>query len=160
MAARIPLVIVNGEIEQLQAGDYILVPISGAIEVALTNDNAGALVKGTAVYMTAADHCDKAKASSSVLAMMVGIVNETSITAGASGVVATEGIVTATTAQWDAVAGTTGGLTFATRYYLDPATAGLLTSTAPTTVGQYVVEVGIALSTTELKLAIQKRILL
>ena len=39
----------------------------------------------------------------------------------------------ATTAQWDAVAGTTGGLAFGANYFLSAGTAGLLTATAPTT---------------------------
>jgi hypothetical protein len=46
------------------------------------------------------------------------------------------------------------------RYWLDAATAGKLSPTAPTVVGQYIVEVGIALSTTELKINIQRDILL
>jgi hypothetical protein len=68
--------------------------------------------------------------------------------------------LTATTGQWDAVTGGSGGLVANTVYYLDAATAGKLTATAPTTAGQYVVEVGMALSTTELLIKTRTPILL
>jgi hypothetical protein len=47
-----------------------------------------------------------------------------------------------------------------TTYYLSAGTAGLLTATAPSTVGQYVVEIGVALSTTELLIRPRPPILL
>ena len=59
-----------------------------------------------------------------------------SISNGLSGVIATGGPLTASTAQWDAITGQVGGLTPNTRYYLDPTTAGKLTITAPITAGQ------------------------
>ena len=76
------------------------------------------------------------------------------------GGIATSNIVTGTTAQWDAVAGTTGGLTANTMYFLSPSTPGNLTATAPSTVGQYVCPVGIGISTTEMKINILTPILL
>lgn len=60
------------------------------------------------------------------------------------------GPVTLTTAEWDAVAGTTGGLTPGARYYLSTATAGKLTATPPSTEGQFLCPVGLALSATTL----------
>lgn len=161
MAQRKPLVIVNGEIQQLQAGDDLNVPISGVIEVSLTNDEASPVVICAPVYSDANDGFKKAKADALGTSVVVGLVSQSpSISNGASGTVGTSGILTATTAQWDAVTGQSGGLTFNTRYYLDPTTAGKITTTAPTTVGQSVVEIGVAISTTELKISIQKRILL
>lgn len=160
MALRKPLVIVSGEVQQLQAGDDLNVPISGTIDITLTNNNAGAVVIGTPVYAVAADAYDKAKADAAGTSKLIGLAVPTSTAVAASGTVAVNGIFVATTAQWDAVAGTTGGLTFGTNYYLSAATAGLLTSTAPSTAGQYNVLVGVALSTTELRLNIQPRILL
>jgi hypothetical protein len=82
------------------------------------------------------------------------------VAAGATGPVRSGGVLAATTAQWDAVAGTTGGMARGTYYYLDPATAGKLTATAPSTAGQFVVEVGLALSTTELLIRPRPPILL
>lgn len=160
MAARKPLVIVSGEIQQLQAGDYLNVPISGYQEAQLVNDEAGAIVIGTPVYMDAANGVKKAKADAAGTSTPIGLVGEASIANGVAGAIALDGVLTATTGQWDAVAGTTGGLAFGTRYYLSAATAGMLTATPPSTVGQYVVEVGIAISTTDLRVSIEKRILL
>ncbi len=61
------------------------------------------------------------------------------------------GIITLTTAQWDAVAGTTGGLNRQTVYYASRTTPGSITSVAPTS-GQAQVVAGIALNTTQLLL--------
>jgi hypothetical protein len=158
MAVRKPLVIVGGQIEQLQSGDSIT---PQADQIQLTNDEAGAVVIGTPVYMDAAGGFKKAKADATGTRRVVGLVaTDPSIGTGVAGSVVTDGVLAATTAQWDAVAGTTGGLAFGVPYYLDAATAGKLTATAPTSVGQYVVEVGIAISTTELDVRVQKDILL
>ena len=65
----------------------------------------------------------------------------------------TSGIVTLTTAQWDAVVtGESGGLTANDVYYLSDVTAGLLTTTPPTASGSYVTPIGRALSATQLQL--------
>lgn len=161
MATQIPIVLVNGEFQRLQAGDDILVPVSGAIEISLTNDEVSPVVIGAPVYSDAAGGFKKAKADASGTSNCIGLVNKSpSITNGVAGPVAVEGIVVLTTGQWDAVAGTTGGLTFNTRYYISQTTSGTLTATPPSTAGQYVQCVGIALSTTTLKLEIGERILL
>ncbi len=55
------------------------------------------------------------------------------------------GLLTLTTAEWDAIAGTTGGLTPNTTYYLSTATAGKIQSTLPAS-PNYVSKVGTALS--------------
>lgn len=157
MPARKPLVIVGGQIQQLQAADYLDVR---ADQLQLTNDEAGTVVIGAPVYADAVDGFKKAQANATATRKVIGLVGEVTIATGVPGSVITDGVLAATTGQWDAVAGTTGGLAFGTLYYLDPATAGKITSVAPTTIGQYVVEVGIALSTTELDVRIQKDILL
>lgn len=118
---------------------------------ALTNDEAGALIVGNAVYPDAAAGVKKAKADSSTTSKVIGL-SLTATSAAGSATIQTSGTVTLTTGQWDAVAGTTGGLTFGTSYYLSAATAGLLTSTAPNTTGQELMLIGVALSTTALKL--------
>lgn len=157
MATRLPIVIVNGQFQQLQAGDTLDVRSE---QFQLVNDEAGAIVIGAPVYSDAAGGCKKAQANASSTKDVIGLVAQVSIANGAAGAVALDGILTATTAQWDAVAGTTGGLTFKTRYYLDPANAGKITATAPSTTGQYVCEVGIALSPTDLKINIMPPVLL
>ena len=153
MSARKPLVIVNGQIQQLQAGDTLDASASEVDVVQKTNGNASSIVICTPVYVKNDGTVDKAKADASGTVQILGLVKDVSIDAAAAGSIQTDGVLTATTAQWDAVAGTTGGLTPGTVYYLDPATAGMLTSTAPTTTGQYVVRVGLALSTTELDIS-------
>lgn len=153
MATRKPLVLVNGLIQQLQAGDSLNVPQSGGDIVSQTNDEAGAIVIGTPVYNDVNDGVKKAKADASGTKDVIGLVYDASITNGVAGNIQVSGVMTATTGQWDAVFGTTGGLTKGTRYFLSAATAGIGTSTATSTTGQYVVQLGIAMSTTELLLA-------
>jgi hypothetical protein len=161
MAAKKPIVISStGEYQQLQTGDYLNVPIAGFSEISQTNDEVGAIVIGTPVYNDVNDGVKKAKADASGTSQVIGLVGDTSISAAASGGIAISGVLPATTGQWDAVFGTTGGLTKGTIYWLSAATAGLGTSTAPSTVGQYLVRLGTAISTTELRIEIRDRVLL
>src|ERR1051326_3919523 len=153
MATRKPLVIVNGQIEQIQSGDTLLAPITSPSVVSLTNDEAGSVVICTPVYIDANDGFKKAKADAAGTRYVIGLVYYASIANGVAGQVQIDGILTATTGQWDAVFGTTGGLTKDTRYFLSAATAGQATATAPTSAGQYVVLLGTAISTTELLLS-------
>lgn len=158
MAIRLPLVIVNGQIQQLQSGDSLT---DQSTQFQLTNDEATPVVCGSAVYSDAAGGFKKALANASTTAKVIGLVAVApSITNGVAGAIALDDVLTLTTAQWDAVTGGSGGLVFNTIYYLDPSTAGHITSTAPTTVGQYVVEIGRALSTTDMKINIKAGVLL
>ena len=157
MAARKPLVLNGGNIEQLQSGDTLLAPTTSPLGVILTNSSGASLDPGMVVYPSGADAVSKARANASGTAFPIGMA-EATISNGASGNIIIEGVVTLTTGEWDALAGTSGGLAYGTTYYLDPSTAGLITSTAPSTVGQFVVEIGRALSTTELVLDIQQTI--
>lgn len=160
MALKKPLVINSGEIGTLLAGDTMNVPTSGVNTISQTNDEAGSIVIGAPVYNDAADGVKKAKADAAGTSKVIGLVADVSITNAVAGNIATDGVLAATTAQWDAVFGTTGGLAVGTVYYLSAATAGLGAAVAPSTSGQYVVRLGIALSTTELLLQIRDRILL
>lgn len=154
MALKTPLVLYGGLPGQLVSTDTLSVPgIAAGDVVVQTNDEAGAIVIGTPVYNDANDGVKKAKGDATGTKDVIGLVLTVSITNATTGSIQTTGVIAATTAQWDAVFGTTGGLTKGTRYFLSAATAGLGTSTAPTTVGQFVVLLGIALSTTELSLA-------
>ncbi len=153
MAAKKPIVLTGGQFEQLQSTDYLSVPQGGGDVVVQTNDEAGAIVIGTPVYNDANNGVKKAKADASGTKDVIGLVYDASISGAASGTIQINGVVSATTAQWDTAFGTTGGLTKGTRYFLSAATAGLGTSVAPSAVGQYVVELGIAISATELLLS-------
>lgn len=102
----------------------------------------------------------RARANAKATAKVVGLVYDATIAAGASGSIAQGGILVGTTAQWDAVAGTTGGLAVGAYYFLDPATDGKITATPPTTAGQVNVCIGSALSSTELEVDVELPILL
>lgn len=154
MAIKKPLVLTNGQIEQLQTGDTL----QNAESLQLTNGNAGSLVIGSPVYISANDTVDKAQANAVGTVNVIGLVSDTSISTGVVGGVQTDGVLAATTGQWDAVAGTTGGLTKDVTYFLDDTTAGKITSTPPTIAGKFVIKIGIAISTTELKICIGQRI--
>lgn len=153
MTLRMPLVIgADGLIQQLQPGDSISAPMNTPSLRAVTNAEASAsLPIGTPVYTSATDAVKRAQANAKTTGKVAGLVNDTSIAAAAIGNVAQSGIVVATTAQWDAVAGTTGGLVPNTYYFLDPATPGRLTSTPPTTTGQVLTLVGLSISATALE---------
>lgn len=153
MTLRMPLVIgSDGLIQQLQPGDSISAPMNTPSLRAVTNAEAtAALPIGTPVYTSATDAVKRAQANAKTTGKVAGLVNDASIAAGAIGNVAQSGIVVATTAQWDAVAGTTGGLTPNTYYFLDPATAGKITATAPSTTGQVNTLIGLSISSTALE---------
>ncbi|HZL94936.1 MAG TPA: hypothetical protein VFB99_14880, partial [Vicinamibacterales bacterium] len=125
--------------------------VVGGHYLSLQNVDASAVSAGAPVYVfTSANTFKRADASAVGAELVVGLVADASIAVSAVGRVQTNGKITLTTAQWDDIAGTTGGLTPGTVYYLD-ATAGLLTDTEPT--GTAVVHpVGQALSPTELQL--------
>ena len=130
------------------------------IEDGLTNNNVSPIVIGTPVYCESDGKVDLAKADAVATVQAIGLVKDVSIAASAIGNIQTDGILEATTGQWDAVAGTTGGLTAGTIYFLSAATAGQLTATAPTTIGEFVVRVGVALSTTKMEITLTQPILL
>lgn len=159
MALRKPLVLNSGQVQQLQSGDTLDAPQSGGDQMVLTNANAGTLAPGSPVYISANDSVDKAKADAVGTKNVFGLA-AASITAAAAGPVMLSGVLTLTTGQWDTAFGTTGGLTKDVLYYLSAATAGVGTTTAPSTVGQYVVELGLGISTTEMKINVKSPILL
>lgn len=148
MAARKPLVLNAGEIQQLQTGDTLLAAVSEVALIALTNGDVGAHALGDFVYISAADTAKKAQGNAIATKEAIAVATG-AISAAAVGSYQTDGIVAGLT-----------GLTAGAIYYLSAATAGLMTTTAPSTTGQYVVRVGIAISTTELELRIERPILL
>ena len=154
MAVKKPLVVTNGQIEQLQSGDTIEHP--GILN--RINSNAGAIVIGQATYVDGAGSVDLAQADAASTTDVLGLVFDTSIASAASGGIITSGVMTATTGEWDVVTGQVGGLTAGAKYWLDESTAGSLTATAPTTAGDFVAPVGKALSTTEFEVDVDHTI--
>lgn len=156
MAVQKPLVIIAGQIQQIPAGDTMSAASSEVDVISLTA--AATVVKGCPVYISVAGSFNKANAAAAGTAKVIGFAAE-GITSAAQGIIQTDGVLSCTTGEWDAIAGTTGGLVAGTEYYL-AASAGLISSTAPSSSGAYVVKVGTAISTTELEITIGDSVLL
>lgn len=122
-----------------------------------TNGEASAIAIGRAVYVSASDTVRLANANAVGTKDVVGLVSATSIASAAAGGIAADGFLAATTGQWDAVTGQSGGLTFGAKYFLSNTTAGALTTTAPTS--GYIAPVGIAMSTTKMRVMISPTVL-
>jgi hypothetical protein len=160
MPLRKPLVIVGGQVQQIQSGDTLDAVVAEVDIVDLTNNEVSPIVKGTPVYVDTNDTVKEAQADASGTVEVVGLVYPTSIAPAATGWIITDGVLNAATGEWDAVTGDVGGLTAGAIYYLDEATVGMLTTTAPTTTGNFVARVGKAISTTNLEITISQPILL
>lgn len=157
MATRKPIVLgSDGRFQQLQAGDTLGISSeTGQVEMTATQ----AVIAGGPVYVDGADSFDLARANATGTSRVIGLA-VTGIAGAATGTVQANGVLSLTTAEWDAVFGTAGGLTPNATYYLDPSTAGLGTGTCPTTVGHLVVILGVALSTTEFLIDVSEPVLL
>ena len=159
MALRKPLVVVAGQIQQIQAGDTLDAVIAEQEQIDMTATSN--LVIGNAVYVDGDDSVELAQADSAGTTELIGLCVDETVNSAASAVIATDGaVLEATTGQWDTVAGTTGGLTAGDQYYLDPDNAGELTDTAPTSTGDLIKPVGMGLSTLKMKIDIRHSILL
>lgn len=77
------------------------------------------------------------------------------VVAGVQGRVQTAGIITATTTEWDAVTGQSGGLTKEANYFVSQIVDGRITPNGPVVPGQFQIIVGIALNSTTLLIQIQ-----
>lgn len=159
MAVQRPVYIdtVTGELTRMAVTDTVF----EVDYLSVQNETGGALVIGTPVYATGvANEVAKAQANALATAKVLGLVADVSIADSAAGNVLTDGRLSATTGQWDAVTGQVGGLTPGARYYLGAAAPGMLTTTPPATDGQVVAPVGTAKSTTELEVSVGTRIVL
>jgi hypothetical protein len=128
----------------------IEVDVTGLEEAILPSVTAAANIAARdVVYVSAAGTVNLARADALATSKAFGIA-PAAIASAATGTVLTVGIVTST--GW--------GLTANTIYYLSPTVAGGITATAPSTPGQYIVPVGLALSSTQLMFNPQSSILL
>ena len=152
--------IIGGQLQQIPAGDTLNVSANEVDVISLTNASGASVMIGTPTYVSIGGSFSLSKADASGTVEAIGLVRDATIVSAAAGNIQTDGVLTATTAQWDAITGQTGGLTAGAVYYLSAATAGKLTSAAPTTTGQYVMRVGRALSVTDFDISILQPILL
>ncbi|HEY6037920.1 MAG TPA: hypothetical protein VIV58_26755 [Kofleriaceae bacterium] len=111
------------------------------------------LVLGTPVYVSAVGQVKRAVATSLLTASVAGIVADANIAVGAQVRVLPLGALTGSVTQWDAVTGSSTGLTPDAAYYLST-TTGLITTVAPADVGKYITYVGTAASTTDMDVAV------
>jgi hypothetical protein len=148
MTVKKPLVITGGQIEQLQSGDTL--DMNNTVNRVF---NSAATI-GQPVYSVSGTNVDLAQANAQGTIRVIGLTLSTAVNAANPGDVLIDGKLTATTTQWDAVTGQSGGLTPGVNYFLNPANPGQLTVTAPSTVGEFVVRVGYALSATEFEIEI------
>ena len=116
------------------------------------NSPGNALVFATPVYVNGGNAIP-AQADSNPTSKAVGLVTADAPDA-APVIIQTSGILTGTTAQWDAVTGSTGGLSEGSQYFLSEIAPGLMSLIAPDANGEYVVSLGIALSATEFEIEI------
>jgi len=153
---RKPLVLVNGKIQRLQPGDFL----KEVDSVVLQNDEAGSLIFGNVCYLSGDGQVMKAIADAAGAAKTIGLVLNSTVISAANADIITNGVMAGTDTQWDAVFGTTGGLSAGTTYYLSDTVAGKGTDTSPELTGNYSVELGIALSITTFLVSIKQPILL
>lgn len=111
---------------------------------------------GQPIYITGVGEVDLAQADSQSTADVVGLV-QVDCLAGETCRYLTEGSIERM--DWVTIAGTSD-LSPGSTYFLDPANAGKLTTTAPTTAGQFVVRVGRAVNVRTLDIEVELPILL
>lgn len=152
MAKKKPLVLTNGQIERLQPGDRLDLANSAT----KTNNSGSTINIASPVYVSGTD-VELAQANAQSTVRVAGLAGATT-TNGSDLEVVADGVFTATTGEWDAVTGETGGLTPGEDYFLDASAAGALTQTAPDSSGEFVLRVGHALSDTEMEIEIAQPI--
>ena len=139
-------------------GNQGVIGDSGVDNVLLTSDHATPTTNVLIcepVYVKSNGRIEWADANAQATTEVMGLVADTAIAQNAAGNVKVDGFMTATTGQWDAVTGGSGGLTVGDVYFLSEVAAGRLTTAAPVTVGNFVVRVGRAVSTTVMDVMIE-----
>jgi hypothetical protein len=151
----------TGELTRAGTADTVDNP---AIETVTNNAAAAAgandIIPGSPVKSNGASTVALAQADSVANAQVLGLARETIAEDGGTGSIGTSGKITLTTGEWDAVTGGSGGLTPTQKYWLDEATAGLLTSTPPSADGEVIAPLGIAKSATILDIDVDRIVLL
>lgn len=124
----------------------LIPPDIGGNTVELTNNESTTILRCQPVFCNGDGTVQLAVADNSGSAIVAGLVADDVIASGSPGIIVVDGLVNASTDEWDVVCGTTGGLTFDVTYYLHPLLPGCLTATPPSASNQQVVPVIRALS--------------
>lgn len=146
----------TGELTRAGVGDQVF----DSNFLTVTNPGVSPIPPGTPVKCIGASQVGEAQADSLANAKVIALTTETIADSGGTGVAQTDGRITLTTGEWDAVTGQVGGLTFGAKYYLDPASPGMMTTTPPSVDGQVLAPLGSAKSTTLFEITIGTRIVL
>ena len=110
---------------------------------------AEALPAGSPVYVSGMNEVSLAQADALSEALVIGVVPY-AIEVDERAPIQKGGSLELPAEQWDALTGDDGGLTPGDIYYLSDATAGLITTTAPSTTDHYQTIYGVALSPTDM----------
>ena len=156
MALRKPLVLVDGHIAQIPAGDTLDASVVAIDVVEMTNGETSTIQAGQPVYISGTDTVMLAQANALNSSKVFGLARE-DIAAGATGMIQVDGILELP--DWTNITGS-AALTAGADYFLDPDNAGKLTVTPPTTSGNYLVFIGRAISTTAIEIEIARPIIL
>lgn len=141
-----PLVIQNGQIRELPSGASINV---SPVIIQMVNSESTAITRGQPVASNASGEAQLCVYDNIAKVRVLGVVFDESVEPGETANIAILGPVEATTDEWDALTGDTGGLSGTAKYYVG-STAGDLAVTATTTNGTFQAPVGVAMSTTKL----------
>lgn len=142
----------DGDLDVLNANTYANV----------VNNTTNNLLLGQPVYMVS-DNGNSvivvapANANNENHKDVIGFVTDTILANGGSGKIILFGRITGTTAQWDFITNTIGGLIPNTNYFLD-IISGQLSNTIPVDSGNFCCLVGRALSATDLVIKIERPI--
>lgn len=146
----------EGQVLSVVSGILAWATISAPTQT-VTSGAGASTAKLAPVYIKSDGNFAKAKADSLNTRKVFGLTAAAIADTVAGSIYVEPGtVITATTGEWDAICGTSGGLTPGVSYFLSGATAGILTATAPTTSGHVQFEVIIALSTTKAKLVLRE----
>ncbi len=112
-------------------------------------DNGGAVIAGAPISMKVAGTLIYADADGGgARRIAIGLLTTGGADSLAYDIALPGSKLTLTTGEWDAVAGTTGGLTAGFKYYLSDTLGRLIETTTPPTAGDTLLVAGIALSAT------------
>lgn len=150
MPLRKPLVLINGNQFQLPAGDT-LEAVALSVGADLVNNSAANLSICTPVCAgvgAGAGGFQPARANAIGTSRVIGLIAAPQIAANASGAVLQVGLLLATVANWNAVTGSSNGLTPGTVYWLADNQAGRITTTPPSESGRFCTKIGQAITQT------------
>jgi len=127
-------------------------------QTTIINNTTNNFIFGQPIYNLSNGSFDLAVATNIDKKDVIGIISSDFIlSGGGSGNAIFSGRLTGTIQQWEIVTSMVGGLVPNKKYFLDTNT-GLLTINAPTDIGQFICQIGRAISTTELIIKIEQPI--